>query len=61
MTLACYSATSLWIATASVIVPDRAVFAIIIFGGLLPSLYVFHFGLGIVLKVPRDASEMGIG
>jgi hypothetical protein len=57
--LACYSATSVWLSSAAVIAPERAVFAIAFFGGLAHSLYVFHIGLEAFLKMPHDASGIG--
>lgn len=54
--LACYSATSVWIAAIAVLAPDRAVFAIVICGALMHSLYVFSLGMRILLKVPEDES-----
>jgi hypothetical protein len=54
LTLSCYSATSPWLASIAFLAPDQAVFAIIVFGGLMHSLYLFHLGLSILLKVPVD-------
>jgi hypothetical protein len=39
--------------------PDRALFAIVIFGGLLYGLYVFHLGFSMLLRVPHEATGMG--
>ncbi|HET6756855.1 MAG TPA: Yip1 family protein [Burkholderiales bacterium] len=54
LTVSFYSATSMWIASVSVLAPDQAVFAIVVFGGLMHSLYLFYLGLIAVLKVPDD-------
>jgi Yip1 domain len=57
--LACYSATSFWIASVAVLAPERALFGVIVFAGLLHSLYVFYLGFSTFLRVPHD--EAGVG
>ncbi len=57
--LASYSSTGFWIASVAVLAPERALFGIIVFGGLFHSLYVFHIGFSTFLRVPHDAAGIG--
>ncbi|MGH8728959.1 MAG: Yip1 family protein [Burkholderiales bacterium] len=54
LALSFYSATPLWLSSVSILFPEQAVFAIVVFGALMYGLYLFYLGLHALLKVPQD-------